>query len=263
MMRKRDKAGLSLAPVLLRFALGVVFLWAGLGKVMDTHEFKGEEAAILANLGVIKAPGAAPTPNDGTPAPIEGDDDVGRATPGGSSATLVAMQARQYTGADFREGVEARSVNRMVVSLYQASHPGFDEATGEPKRPIWPAALGDGKIVQMMAWAVALGEIVCGAGVLIGLATRLASFGLVIIMSGALWLAFIGPAIQKCDASLGFLSAYSTWSMEWSNFLFPLSLLCMAVATLLLGAGTLSLDAMLFRPKGDGNELGAIEEGDD
>jgi uncharacterized membrane protein YphA (DoxX/SURF4 family) len=115
----------------------------------------------------------------------------------------------------------------------------------------------------MMARAVALGEIVCGAGVLIGLATRLASFGLVIIMSGALWLAFIGPAIQKGDATLGFLPAYSTWSMEWSNFLFPLSLLCMAVATLLLGAGTLSLDAMLFRPKGDGNELGAIEEGDD
>jgi hypothetical protein len=32
---------------------------------------------------------------------------------------------------------------------------------------------------------------------------------------------------------------------------------------MLLGAGTLSLDALLFRPKGEGDDLGAGEEGDE
>jgi uncharacterized membrane protein YphA (DoxX/SURF4 family) len=264
-MRKRDKAGLSLAPVLLRVALGAVFLWAGLAKVMDTYEFPGEEAAILANLGVIKGPGAAPAPDGATPDPADADegDDVGLATPHDSGVRLVAMQGRQYSAADFREPVEARMVNRLVVGLYTASHPGFDETTGAPKRAIWPAALGEGKVVQLMAWSVALGEIACGGAVLIGLATRLASFGLVIIMAGALWLSQIGPAIQEGTATLGFLPGHSTWSENWTHFFFPLSLLCMSLATMLLGAGTLSLDALLFRPKGEGDDLGAGEEGDE
>ncbi len=51
------------SPLCLRVALGVTFLWAGLGKLVTTFDVQGEQAATLANAGVdMPAPAAAPQP---------------------------------------------------------------------------------------------------------------------------------------------------------------------------------------------------------
>ncbi|MFN7316163.1 MAG: DoxX family membrane protein [Phycisphaerae bacterium] len=78
-------SGPILAPLLLRLALGLTFIWAGLGKIEATFAVKGEQAALLANLGVEKVRAAAssgktvvpPTPDaakqgvkDAAPLPI-------------------------------------------------------------------------------------------------------------------------------------------------------------------------------------------------
>jgi hypothetical protein len=57
--------GSNVAPIFLRLALGLTFLWAGWNKVFNQIEVQGEPAAILANLGVISppAPGVTPAPN--------------------------------------------------------------------------------------------------------------------------------------------------------------------------------------------------------
>ncbi|HZW06141.1 MAG TPA: DoxX family protein [Phycisphaerales bacterium] len=51
-----SKPGPLIAPLLLRLAIGVTFVWAGLGKLVPIIEFKGQDAAILANLGTGVAP---------------------------------------------------------------------------------------------------------------------------------------------------------------------------------------------------------------
>ncbi|HYD00394.1 MAG TPA: DoxX family membrane protein [Phycisphaerales bacterium] len=50
------KPGPLVAPLLLRLAIGVTFVWAGLGKLVPIVEYKGQDAAILANLGTGVAP---------------------------------------------------------------------------------------------------------------------------------------------------------------------------------------------------------------
>lgn len=66
-MRKRDKLGLALPPVLLRLLLAGTFIWAGLGKIRSEDTVSAEQAAILANMGVIKPPEAAAAPDPATP----------------------------------------------------------------------------------------------------------------------------------------------------------------------------------------------------
>ena len=62
-------SGSTIAPIFLRVALGLTFLWAGWNKVFNTTEVKGQAAATLANLGVITpASNSSPTLNPSTPA---------------------------------------------------------------------------------------------------------------------------------------------------------------------------------------------------
>lgn len=58
-------SGSNIAPIFLRLGLGLTFLWAGWAKVFHTVPVQGEQAAILANLGVIEpgSPGVTPAPN--------------------------------------------------------------------------------------------------------------------------------------------------------------------------------------------------------
>ena len=53
-MRLRDKLALSVAPIMLRVLLGLVFLWVGLGKVIDRIPVTGDDAVILTRLGAIE-----------------------------------------------------------------------------------------------------------------------------------------------------------------------------------------------------------------
>ena len=69
-----DRVATTVPPIFLRLALAIVFLWAGLGKILATAEFSGDNAARLANMGVQPLTPANPpaTPNtgpDALPAP--------------------------------------------------------------------------------------------------------------------------------------------------------------------------------------------------
>lgn len=64
----RKPLGPVLAPLVLRLVLGVTFLWAGLSKLEATTFVKGEQAALLANLGVDRVRAKAP-PGPTTPTP--------------------------------------------------------------------------------------------------------------------------------------------------------------------------------------------------
>ena len=54
-MRHRDRIGLTLPPLFLRLLLGLVFLQAGLGKVMSTMEVDAARAAAVTRPVVLPA----------------------------------------------------------------------------------------------------------------------------------------------------------------------------------------------------------------
>lgn len=58
-MSFRQSLACNITPLVLRLGLAVTFLWAGYGKVIETRDYKPEELARLANLGVAKAQAAA------------------------------------------------------------------------------------------------------------------------------------------------------------------------------------------------------------
>ncbi len=64
MAAQGSKTGPLVSPLLVRVVLGITFIWAGLGKLIPIVDYKGQDAAILANLGT----GVAPTPQQRAPA---------------------------------------------------------------------------------------------------------------------------------------------------------------------------------------------------
>jgi len=58
----RDRVALGVSPLFIRLALAVTFIWAGAGKLFFTDmQVQGEQAAILANMGVDIEPTGVPT----------------------------------------------------------------------------------------------------------------------------------------------------------------------------------------------------------
>jgi uncharacterized membrane protein YphA (DoxX/SURF4 family) len=86
-MRLRDQVALTLPTLFLRIILGLTFLWTGTGKLVGTYPVTGDDAARLANIGVMPtppesasepAPSPEPTPE---PAPEPTDQDSLEPTP--------------------------------------------------------------------------------------------------------------------------------------------------------------------------------------
>lgn len=61
-MRFRDQVALTLPSFFLRLMLAVIFIWAGLGKLVQTVDVPPAQAARLATIGV-PVPAAAPAPS--------------------------------------------------------------------------------------------------------------------------------------------------------------------------------------------------------
>lgn len=209
----RERLALNLSPVFLRIALAVVFFWAGAIKFLGTGPVGPDDARMLAEMGVLRAPETAP----------------------GEAA--------------FPEGAEIKNVYYLALMLRQATNPeGEIGERGETLPPYWPPILGRGPWPVILAYTVAGTEVVCGVLVLAGLITRLWALGLAGVMLGAIWLTQIGPAYQRGDLFLGFLPNYPLLDGQaWSHFLYQFVLLMTAMAVALSGAGKLSLDALLFR----------------
>lgn len=265
-MRARDRTALALAPLFLRLALALTFVWAGLGKFVYRFEVQGEQAAILANYGVLPNPhapvraappaetppaDAEPTPEDTTP-PGASDQPQSFAPPRQSSS-LVSWQAESpvlATAADFSEPVSVRGWAGLVLLLHSAIHPGLNAEDSSPRRPLWidfdPKTDYD-PWPKYAALAASATELVGGVLIGIGLLTRLSALGVAGVMLGAIWLTVIGPAIQSGQTVLGILPDHAVFDNEaWTGPMWLLSLLCCSLALCFAGPGTLSVDRLLL-----------------
>lgn len=256
-MSFRDSLAISVTPLLLRLVLGITFVWAGAAKVLESMPVQGEQAAALANMGVLtpSGPSAAaspvtesPTPSSDTPAAKPDADPV--ANPGppplmqtGSSASTPP--APKYTASDFPEPIKVKQLYMLAASLHSAAYPGVDE-NGKEKMALWPPNAARGSWPVILAWAVTLTELVGGFFCLVGLFTRLSALGLAGVMLGAMWLAVIGPAIQSGKTRLGFLPTYPTFGMEWQALFWQFALFMCALGVFFSGPGALAIDCLLF-----------------
>lgn len=277
-MRKRDSAGLAIAPLFLRLVLAVVFIWAGLGKFVHTFPVQGEDAAILANYGVIPNPqapsrAAPPMDSDGGADPIEAEESgeldaedvpqngdgpqaLGGPAGGSGSVRLVSRQSSGSsarvlaTAADFPEAVEVRGYAGLVLALHGAIHPGLDPEDSSPRMRLWPdfdPGTEYDHWPRYAALAAALTELIGGILILVGLLTRFSAFGIANVMLVAMWLTQFGPAIQSGNTQLGFLPDYPLFGTEdWLKLLYQFSLFGVAMALVFAGPGTLSMDRLLL-----------------
>lgn len=243
-MRLRDRVGLNFPPLLLRLALGVIFLFAGVVKITQTMDVSGQAAADLANLGVLAAPNTAPAtvPPTATP-PEKKPGAMGPATE--PQIALARQTPRTFTAADFPSPVKVRLAHGLTLALLGAAHPG-NTPEGTAKMPLWPPALAQGNWAVYMAWAATLTEAVGGAALLAGFFTRFFALGIAFVMLTAMWLTQIGPAIQAGNARFGFLPNYPIVDEHWSSLFLQFALMMSALALLFLGPGRASLDNVLF-----------------
>lgn len=280
-MSTQHRMGLGVAPLFLRATLALVFIWAGLGKIMATMDVQGDMAATLANMGVIKPSttptgGGTSTPAPAKPLPAPADSpstppaDGGKVqsdpanpleptivsvnqdapppagAPAGSSPGVnPAPTSGPYTAADFPNPVPVKTMYLLAASLHTAAHPVATPETPAPKA-IWPPALASGRLPIIMAYLVVAAELGGGALILIGLCTRVAAFSIAGVMAGAMWLTQFGPAIQSGKAVYGILPNHAAFGPDWMPLMFQFSLFCAALALMCTGPGYMAADHALF-----------------
>ncbi|MBX3364873.1 MAG: DoxX family protein [Phycisphaeraceae bacterium] len=247
-MAFRQKLACNVSPILLRLLLALVFLWAGLGKVVEKDfEVTSENARTLVDWGVVS------------------EDDVRHLLPPSAMGAGPSIILAQDTDAPPATGkpVKVQRLYSMSVMLRTVSSPGKfpddHDRAGQDKMPLAPAFAGKDKTPIYLAWAVALTEIFAGGFMLLGFLTRISALGLVGVMLGAVWLTEIGPAIQSGSTMLGFLPKRDMFSGVWMQLFFQLSMLLGALAVFFSGPGALSLDRLLFgggRPVTSGDAKG-------
>ena len=271
-MSLRESLAVGSAPVFLRLALGVTFLWAGLAKVVHRTDFSGQDAATLANYGIVEPAigGASLEPiaffpvtaqdeqpeqdeqdesrpdnrqPDGSPPPPLDDDDL-------QEAVQPSAPVGQYSAAQFAEPVEARSLHNITLMLHNAMMPGVNPDTQEPTIALWfdvDASKDFDPWPVYFAWAVAGTELIAGGLLLLGLLTRLSALGIAGTMVGAIWLTTIGPAIQSGQTTLGILPSHDLFDMyAWKTPLWQFALLMASLALFCTGSGAAGIDRLLF-----------------
>jgi uncharacterized membrane protein YphA (DoxX/SURF4 family) len=116
----------SVSPVFLRLALGVTFVWAGLGKLVPAVSVDPLSAAILANVGAITPPGATRVPPPAQAGPQGEGAGVSDGTPDGPSVPAV-------------EPVPEPAVPKRPLPEPQIDAPA-EPASPEPALPAKPTA---------------------------------------------------------------------------------------------------------------------------
>ncbi len=253
-----DRTALAIPPIFLRIALAIIFLQAGLGKVLTTTEVEGERAAALANMGLAIPPASvpAPTPAPATPAPaptpaptpvIDGEGEVQGSVFDPHAPSIVRVQnvsGPLYVPSDFPEPVEVRSLYNLALMINTAANPPMAE-DGTAPQPIWPAWASNGPWPIVLAWTAAVTELLAGLFLLVGFLTRISGLAVAWIMLVALWLTQCGPAMQGGGAFLGFLPTHGLLDGQaWQKFMYQFVILCAGLALVFSGSGALALDAM-------------------
>ncbi len=107
-MNAKQRIALAWPPLCLRLALGITFIWAGCGKVLDHVEVRGDSAARLANMGVNLNQGAAAPSGPPTPvAPAE--PGAGSPKPAGPDKPLPSPDKKEAPKQDPPAGKRGQS----------------------------------------------------------------------------------------------------------------------------------------------------------
>lgn len=80
-MGLRERIALAWPPLVLRFGLALVFIWAGLGKVLEFTTLSGTEASTLAAMGVTVPGTTLPTPPAAPPSKSDAPKPAGPDSP--------------------------------------------------------------------------------------------------------------------------------------------------------------------------------------
>ncbi|MEZ6242728.1 MAG: DoxX family protein [Phycisphaerales bacterium] len=150
-MRCRDRAALTLGPLFVRLPLAIVFLWAGLGKLVADIEVGPEQAVVLSAAGVRLPKEAAPEPNPPTldqplaePPPTDTSDQSEtpstKPSPTPPSTSPPAGGATQPTPADDESAAQARRADptapRIILVQNQTNPTPTETPAGTPDTTI-------------------------------------------------------------------------------------------------------------------------------
>ncbi|MCC6428814.1 MAG: DoxX family membrane protein [Phycisphaerales bacterium] len=265
----RQSLAASFAPIFLRLVLGVIFLRAGLVKVMEKIDYSGEDAVLLAKWGVAPGsdaaagPTAVPVPDakvGSTPAPASEstppenpslpttppapNTPTDPATPAAPTNSTTPPEAQATTSTPAAT-VRAMTLYSIATMVHHAANPA-PKADGTAGKALAPSKAAEGKAPVILAWTATITELAGGILVLIGFMTRLMSLGFACTMGVAMWLTQIGPAIAAGTAKFGFIPAYGPFDPQWGSLFLQFALLGSSLALLFAGAGMLSLDRLLF-----------------
>ncbi len=166
------------------------------------------------------------------------------------SIRRVVQSVAPAVGSDYPDPVKIKRVYGIALLVDHAANPALTEDS-QPVSPLLPKWMGKGKMPVISAWATAITELAAGVFLLIGFLTRLSAFSLMTVMLVALWSTNIGPAmLHDTNAILGFIPrAADVWDPSSYNvMLWQFALIIMSLSVMLLGAGPLSIDRILFRP---------------
>lgn len=285
-MRFRDQVALTLPALFLRLTLCLIFLWAGLGKILGETTVTGADAARLANLGIALNPPAGATPSlPPPPTPAEAptrplpeptlpptnlvtpeqsptapptDQSADDDQPASSLSMNLAeprwipvrLARAPLNAADFPSEHRVQRVHGITLLLSHAANPGLD-AQSRPIPRTMPTWIGHDRWPVMLAWTAAVCELLAAFMLFFGVLTRFGALLVVGIMLQAMWLTQIGPAVVgRIDAHFGFIpNLGDMWAPPTFQTLFyQLSCLTMAAAVCLLGSGPIGFDRAIFRP---------------
>jgi uncharacterized membrane protein YphA (DoxX/SURF4 family) len=181
-----------------------------------------------------------------------------------TSADAAISSAKQeivYHAGLFPQPVSIKRLYRLSLLVSRAANPVSQvpaaasaspnsapvAITPEQPRKLMPGAFGRGSRPVVIAWIIAIGEVIAGSLLLMGLLTRFAAVFCAGLMLGAIWLTELGPAIQAGNTMLGFLPKRELWDPElWKTLLWQCSLLAACGAVALTGSGYFGLDRRLF-----------------
>ena len=287
-MAVRQNAALHLAPLSIRVALGLIFLYYGAGKVFfDDFELSMEQEAALVSMGVLEARPGGPQP----PAPIDAEGDT-RSAP--TSFELIRVQdggediapaeigetgEGSEPAAEEPEEVEAAPEEavaaaadtasddfepRSVRRLYGLAFP----INAAAQRGHWPDFASSGVWLRGLAWAAGVTEFVGGFFILLGGFTRLWAMSIVGTMVVACFLTQISPWIGEPNAYLGLLPPWPldikpdddppSWVKNYQTLFFQLIIAAAAMTVFLSGPGAFSVDRLIF---GGGSRKSSTQQG--
>jgi uncharacterized membrane protein YphA (DoxX/SURF4 family) len=181
--------------------------------------------------------------------------------PNADAPSNAAKPEVVYHAGLFPQPVSIKRLYRLSLLISRAANPATPPPAAAsaspnsapvaivPERPrkLMPSFFSRGSRPVALAWFIAIGEVIAGSLLLMGLLTRVASIFCVGLMVGAIWLTELGPAIQAGNTMLGFLPNRELWDPElWKTLLWQCALLASSVTLALTGSGVFGLDRRLF-----------------